>query len=173
MGHSRHSEDNLFLVPDNIMSRKEECASEPRHGVGYSHVPLSPHPLNREAKGKGCFPQTSREWKGSRGSPEEVTKEVEGNWPFFPTAATQSGPAGVTKSLFPRDTTPERQRDITSFFPDHPPPRGGGIPVQCLPKAQLVPPQLTQLPKAEIWDSVPPFCTPLNPHQFPGFPAVP
>lgn len=129
MGHSRHSEDNLFLVPDNIMSRKEECASEPRHGVGYSHVPLSSHPLSREAKGKGCFPQTSREWKGSRGSPEEVTKKVEGNWPFFPTAATQSGPAGVTESLFPTDTTPERQRDITSFFPDHPPGRGHSSPM--------------------------------------------
>lgn len=97
----RHSEDSPFLVPDNIMSRKEECASEPRPGVGHSHVPLSSPPLSGEGKGKGCFPQTSREWKGSGDSPEEVTKEAEGGWPFFPTAATQSGPAGVTKSLFP------------------------------------------------------------------------
>lgn len=93
-------------------------------GVGYSHVTLSSHPLSREGKGKGCFPQTPRKWKGSGGSPEEVTKEAEGGWPFFSTAATQSGPAGVTKSLFPKDTRPVRQRDITSFFLDHPPGEG-------------------------------------------------
>lgn len=68
---------------------------------GTATFPTAHPPLSREGKGKGCFPQTFREWKASGNSPEEVTKDAKGGWPFFPTAATQSGPAGVMKAFFP------------------------------------------------------------------------
>lgn len=91
------------------MSRKENCASEFRPGAGHSGFPLTSCPLSQEGRGKSCFLPTDIQGVGGQGRlPRGGDKG--GGWPFFPTGATQSGLAGITQGLPPRDTRPWGQR---------------------------------------------------------------